>query len=254
MTGSAHPVASTAPDSIAVIISVLDEASQIDELLTQLDRASGIDEIVVVDGGSRDATRELVHQHSGVRWVEAARGRATQMNAGAARTRSSVLWFLHADVRLPPEAVEQVRRALADSAVVAGAFRTWTVRDDGRAAHGWLSPLLHLADLRSRWSGVPYGDQALFVRRTTFEQVGGVPDLPLMEDVALSLELRRRGRIRRVRASVTVSGRRFLERPVYYTTLVNLFSLLFRLGIPVEWMARRYHPVRARGSRSRSDT
>jgi len=148
-----------------------------------------------------------------------------------------VLLFLHADVALPTDASRWIHGALADRTVVAGAFRTRTVGDGRRS---WLAPLLRLADLRSRYSGLPYGDQAVFVRAEVFRRVGGFPDQPLMEDVELSRRLRRLGTIRTVSANVCVSGRRFLVRPVYYTLLVNVFPLLYRLGVPPRVLANLY--------------
>ena len=121
--------------------------------------------------------------------------------------------------------------------MVGGAFRTWTVTEGRRR---WFGPLLHLADLRSRYSGLPYGDQALFVRADVFRQLGGFPDQPLMEDLEFSRRLRDAGQIRTVPASVRVSGRRFLARPVYYTLLVNVFPILYRLGMPPRVLASLY--------------
>jgi hypothetical protein len=106
------------------------------------------------------------------------------------------------------------------------------------------SPLLHLADLRSRYTGLPYGDQAAFVRRDVFQAIGGFADLELMEDLDLCRRLRRRGRIVTVPSSVTVSGRRFLARPVFYTFVVNVFPLLYRLGVPDETLSALYGHVR----------
>ena len=122
-------------------------------------------------------------------------------------------------------------------AVVAGAFRTWTVADAGRS---WAAPLLHLADLRSRYTRLPYGDQALFVRRDAFDRVGGFPDQPLMEDFELSRRLRRVGRIATAPAAVRVSGRRFLSRPIRSAVLMRLFPLLYRLGVPPRVLGRLY--------------
>jgi GT2 family glycosyltransferase len=166
------------------------------------------------------------------------------MNAGARATTSEVLLFLHADTRLPDGAQAEIARVLAEPGVVAGAFRTWTVADDPKAPRRWLAPLLHLADVRSRVTTLPYGDQALFVRRDAFRAAGGFAEIPLMEDLDLSLRLRKQGRIGRARTSVTVSGRRFLESPVRYTLLVNTFPLLFRMGVAPEKLAALYRDVR----------
>lgn len=221
---------------ISVVIPALDEAGRIESALRTL-AADGWHEILVVDGGSRDETAALARSVPGVRVLEAPRGRARQMNAGARCATGDVLLFLHADVGLPPEARDSVARALADPEVVAGAFRTWTVPDGRRS---WIAPLLHLADIRSRYTRRPYGDQAIFVRAAVFERVGGYPEMPLMEDFELSRRLAREGEIRVVPARVRVSGRRFLTRPVYYFLLVNFLPILYALGVPVERLARAY--------------
>ncbi|HEX9641293.1 MAG TPA: TIGR04283 family arsenosugar biosynthesis glycosyltransferase [Candidatus Krumholzibacteria bacterium] len=226
---------------ISVVIPVLDEEARIVQQLDALRALQGIHEIIVVDGDSSDRTLELARSHAGVIVVSAKRGRAVQMNAGARVATGDVILFLHADVRLPRDAARWVAAALAESGVVAGAFRTWTVADGRRT---WLGPLLHLADLRSRYAGVPYGDQALFVRAGVFRRLGGFPDQPLMEDVELGRRLRRVGEIRTVPASVLVSGRRFVARPLYYTFLVNAFPLLYRLGVPPRRLASLYGNAR----------
>lgn len=194
-------------------------------------------EVVVVDGGSRDRTGELSRAFPGVRVIESPRGRALQMNAGARAATRDVLLFLHADVELPPDALGQVTAAFADPAVVAGAFRTWTVAD-GRP--GWPGFLLHLADLRSRYTGLPYGDQAIFVRAGVFDRLGGFPEQLLMEDLELSRRLRRAGKILTVPARVRVSGRRFQARPVYFFLLVNILPFLYRAGVSPARLAAFY--------------
>lgn len=227
---------------ISVVMPVLDEAARIGARLSELARF-GFHEVIVVDGGSGDETRAIARSFPGVLVVEAARGRACQMNEGARRATGDVLLFLHADVSLPADAAAHIRRALASSDTAAGAFRTWTVVDGGGPGP-WWSPLLHLADLRSRYSRLPYGDQAIFLRREVFRDVGGVPEMPIMEDLEFSRRVRRIGRIRIVPAQVTVSGRRFVERPLYYAMLMNIFPLLHRCGVPPCRLARIYKPVR----------
>lgn len=222
--------------SISIVIPVLDEERRIGD---RLDELRGFGEVIVVDGGSHDGTVERVRSFPGVRLESAPRGRAAQMNHGARLARGEVLLFLHADVSLPAGAAGHVERALADPRTVAGAFRTWHVAEDGRRAL-WL----HLADLRSRYSGLPYGDQALFVRRDAFWRAGGFPEQPLMEDLELSRRLRRLGRVAIVKASVRVSGRRFLAHPLRGALLVNAFPLLYRLGVPASFLARLYRDVR----------
>lgn len=223
--------------TLSVIIPTLNEAARIGARLDELAAMPGVDEVIVVDGGSTDDTVRIASVRPGVLVLLAPPGRAVQQNAGAAAAGGDVLLFLHADVALPIGAARHVARALEDRAVVAGAFRTWTVPDAGRS---WLAPLLHLADLRSRYSGLPYGDQAIFVRAGAFHAAGGFPHQPLMEDLELSRRLRRLGRIRVVPASVRVSGRRFLARPVFYFLAVNLFPALYALGVSPATLRRLY--------------
>lgn len=232
----------TAAPRISVVMPVLDEEARIGARLRELARHA-FHEVIVVDGGSQDATQTIVRSNPQMVLVESPRGRAIQMNTGASRAAGDLLLFLHADVALPEDAVAQIRATLATRGTIAGAFRTWTVPDEPSRAP-WWSPLLHLADARSRYSELPYGDQALFLSREVFREVGGFPDMPLMEDLELSRRLRRRGRIRIAPASVQVSGRRFLERPIFYTALVNVFPLLYRCGVPPRWLERLYAAVR----------
>ncbi|MBI2835814.1 MAG: DUF2064 domain-containing protein [Acidobacteria bacterium] len=145
------------------------------------------------------------------------------------------------DATLPSDAVSLVLDAFLDPQVVAGAFRTHTIAE-GQAS--WVARWLRLADLRSRCTRLPYGDQALFVRRVTSERLGGFPVQPLFEDLEMSRRLRRIGRIRTVPAAVRVSGRRFTARPFYYTILMNVLPALYRLGVPATRLARAYGDVR----------
>jgi rSAM/selenodomain-associated transferase 2 len=223
--------------AFAVVIPVLDEEARIGRRLAELASQRGVIETVVVDGGSRDRTREVARAVPGVRVIEAARGRGPQQNAGVRATSAEVILFLHADVELPPDAGRWIAAALADEGVVGGAFRIRTVADAGR---NWLGPLLRIADLRSRVTRYPYGDQAVFVRRAAFEQVGGFPDQPLFEDVELARRLRRIGQLRTVPAYVRASGRRLLTRPVRAVLAMNLFPTLYRLGMSPETLARLY--------------
>jgi rSAM/selenodomain-associated transferase 2 len=223
--------------ALAVVIPVLDEAARIGRRLAELSAQEGVAEIVVVDGGSRDDTAAVAAATPGVRVRAAPRGRGTQLNAGAAATTAPVLLFLHADVQLPAAAARWIASTLDDPAVVAGAFRIRTVADAGR---NWLGPLLRLADLRARVTRLPYGDQALFVRRTAFEAAGGFPAQPLFEDVELARRLRRLGHIRTVPAYVRVSGRRFLARPLRGLLAMNFLPWLYRCGVSPHTLARLY--------------
>ncbi len=226
---------------IDVVIPVLNEASRIGAQLDRIRTLDGVGEIVVVDGGSDDATVAEVDDRPDVRLVRAPTGRARQQNAGAVACGGEVILFVHADVVLPVDALERVRACLADASVVGGAFRTHHVAE---SPGSWADPLLRLADLRSRYTRLPYGDQAIFVRRTVFEQVGGFPDTPVFEDLELSRRLWTMGRLEILRAEVEVSGRRFQSRPLYYAVVVNVLPLLQRVGVPTRALARLWRPVR----------
>ena len=228
--------------TLAVVVPVLDEEARIGGQLERLAMLPGLHEVIVVDGGSRDRTVERVIAAGHAKLIVARRGRGSQMNAGAAAATGDVLLFLHADVELPVDAPRWIAEALRDPKVVAAAFRTWTVPDGARRP--WLAPFLHLADIRSRYSRLPYGDQAMFVRASAFHDVGGFPEQALMEDLELSRRLSKVGRIRTVPCSVRVSGRRFQARPVRYGVLMNVFPLLYRLGVPSHVLARLYGRAR----------
>lgn len=227
---------------VSAIVPILNEESRIEGLLDHLLGMRNLHEVVVVDGGSQDRGPALVAARSGVTLIQAPRGRGVQMNAGARVATGDVLLFVHADVRLPSDAVDWIGAALEDTGAVAGAFRTWTVPDTEPAP--FWAPLLHVADLRSRYTSLPYGDQALFVRTESFRALGGFAELELMEDVELSRRLWRVGRVVKVPERVLVSGRRFVARPVFYTLVMNLFPLLYRLGVPPSVLSRLYGNIR----------
>ncbi|MBI3155472.1 MAG: TIGR04283 family arsenosugar biosynthesis glycosyltransferase [Burkholderiales bacterium] len=196
-----------APDSgrapaLSIVVPVLDEAAALPAALGALQplRACGV-ELVVVDGGSTDGTPALAAPFAD-QVIAAPRGRARQMNAGAAVARAPRLLFLHADTRLPAAADALVLRALQGRA-----WGRFDVRIDGRSR--WLPLVAALMSLRSRLTGIATGDQAVFVRRDTFDRIGGFPDQPLMEDVEISRRLRAIGWPACLRARVVTSGRRW---------------------------------------------
>ena len=206
---------------LSIVVPVLDEAAAIAATLEALApmRARGV-EVIVVDGGSADAT---VATASGAadRVLSAPRGRARQMNAGAAAASGAALLFLHADTHLPGQADRLVAAAL-DAGPAWGRF---DVRIEGRP---WLLRVVAaLMNLRSRWSGIATGDQAMFVRRDVFERLGGFPDQPLMEDIELSRRLRRWGPPACLRERVVTSGRRW-ERGGVWRTIFLMWRLRWR--------------------------
>lgn len=220
--------------TLSIIIPVLNEVAQLPELLVRLAplQARGA-QVLVVDGGSRDGSAQL--PRAGVEWLQAAPGRARQMNAGAAQARGELLLFLHADTQLPALADQLLTQALATGRV----WGRFDVRISGRA---WLLPMVaFMMNRRSRLTGIATGDQAMFVRRDTFEALGGFAEQPLMEDIELSVRLRRIGAPACLRAKVLTSGRRWESRGVWRTIF-----LMWRLrwaywrGVPASRLAEAY--------------
>lgn len=197
----------------SIVIPVLNEAPGIVAALEALAplRSSGV-EVIVVDGGSADRSAELAGPLAD-QVLHAPRGRASQMNAGAAAARGSVLLFLHADTRLPEGADWLVAQAVA----VGHHWGRFDVQIEGKSA--WLPLVAALMNRRSRLTGIATGDQAMFVSRAAFAAAGGFPDIPLMEDIELSRRLRQTGRPACLSARVTTSGRRWETHGVWRTIL-----------------------------------
>lgn len=222
---------------ISVVVPTLNEAGVLARTLEGL--PAGFVDVVVADGGSTDATTAIAREH-GARVTVARPGRGPQMNAGAAAAKGDVLLFLHADTALPPDAVARIGAALADPGVVAGAFLLGIDSPDPR-----LALIARAANLRTRLTRVPYGDQAPFVRRAAFDAAGGFPDVPIMEDVMLGRRLKRLGRIVVVPARVRTSARRWEREGVVRTTLRNAALItLYLLGVHPRRLARWYGHVR----------
>ncbi len=219
--------------SVCVVVPALDEATEIEASL----RSVGLDdghEVVVVDGGSRDDT-VLRAEGLGVRVIPSPPGRATQMNQGAASTRGDLLLFLHADTRLPANWSSVVRAAM-DEGAVAGRFDV-----ELRGDHPMLRVVARAINLRSRWSRIYTGDQAIFVRRSVFDEIGGYEPILLMEDLALSRRLKEAGPIASLRATVSTSGRRWEERGVFRTiALMWWLRFLYFVGVSPDRLARMY--------------
>lgn len=196
-----------------------------------------------MDGGSSDDTIETAASFEGVRVLSSPRGRGVQLDGGARATSAPRLLFLHADCRLPEGWAEAAGRALDDPRVVLTYFRLHTEPSRpsaGRLTRAWL----RLLDLRSFGFGLPYGDQAYAVRREVYEDSGGFPAIPLMEDVAFARACRRLGRIHGLQLEVKTTGRRFERRPLMTRLCTATFPFLFRLGVSPSTLARWYREVR----------
>jgi hypothetical protein len=222
---------------ISIIIPSYNEADCVGEAIASArlgEHMSGV-EIIVVDGGSSDNTAGIAEE-AGARVIVAGLGRAAQMNAGAAEAGGDILVFLHADTRLPDGYIGLAVRTLERPDVAAGAFRLRI-----GSPRPSLRFIEFMANLRSTALKMPYGDQALFMRTNIFRELGGFPDIPIMEDFELARRLRRRGRIVTIPASVMTSPRRWHETGVIRTTITNRAAIIaYFLGVPIRRIAGLY--------------
>ena len=219
---------------ISIIIPVFNEAENISLCVSSAYQPAGV-EIIVVDGGSSDCSREIA-AGLGARVISTGKSRAGQMNEGAGTAKGNILLFLHADTVLPHGYAMEVRRILEDESAAAGAFRL------SIDAPGLSYRLLGaMANLRSRWFKMPYGDQAIFMRSETFSSIGGFPDLALMEDFELMRRIGKRGKVVLSRLQIRTSARRWKKLGIAKTTLLNQFIILAYLsGAAPEKLARLY--------------
>ena len=221
---------------LSIIIPTLNEAPQLRDTLKPL-RALQTrgHEVIVVDGGSRDHTPAIAREFAD-QVIDSALGRAHQMNAGAAVASGDVLLFLHADTQLPEQADRLITGALLDRKVSWGRF---DVRLSGE--HFLLRVIESLMNLRSRISSIATGDQAIFVRRALFVQLGGYPEIPLMEDIALCKLLKRAARPANLSARVVTSSRRWEQRGIIRTVvLMWRMRLAYALGASPQRLAKLY--------------
>jgi rSAM/selenodomain-associated transferase 2 len=221
----------------SIIVPTLNEAATVRDLAAMMGRLRGEFEVIVCDGGSADATVETARQ-CGLRVIEAPRGRGPQMNAGAGLAKGETLLFLHADTRLPEDALAHVADALTDDRVCGGNF-SLIFGGDTREARllTRIYPFL-------RMGGMIYGDSAIFVRRRVFDRLGGYREYPIFEDCDLYRRMRRLGRFVRLKACATTSSRRFEGRFIRTFALWSLMQVLFWLGVNPNLLNRLYKPLR----------
>lgn len=225
---------------ISIVIPTLNEEARIEESLRSLQGVEDV-EIIVVDGGSEDRTADLARR-CGARVIISPRGRAAQMNAGAAAARGEILLFLHGDTKLPPDFALQTRRVAAQPNFAAGAFR---LRIEGRRRGFRI--IEAVANFRAKQLQTPYGDQALFVKADRFAEMKGFPQMPIMEDFEFVRRARRRGRILIAPADAVTSGRRWIKLGLWRTTLLNwLMVAAYWAGVSparlAVWYGRRPSP------------
>lgn len=228
-------------ERISVIIPTLNEADHIEATLRCLQGARNV-EVIVVDGGSSDGTPRVARE-LGAEVLRITRGRAFQMNAGAAVSTGDILLFLHADTKLPQGFEVHVVTALRKPGVSAGAF--------GLCIDSPVSSLRimeRIANLRSRYAQMPYGDQGIFVSAALFRQVGGFPEMPIMEDFEFIRRLKRIGRIEIAPAAVQTSARRWLSVGIWRTWWINQLVVAgYYLGISPQRLTAFYRRQKGLG-------
>ena len=222
---------------ISVIIPILNEAKILEKTLSQLQSELESHELIIVDGGSTDTSVYIAEKYGKV--VPSERGRAKQLNTGAAVATGDILIFLHADIWLEPGVLAAVAIALS-SGYVGGGFRQ---KIDGESI---LYRLIEIAgDIRGRYLKVFYGDSGIFLTRTDFEKIGGFPDIPILEEMEFSKGMQRLGKTTLLTPHIHISARRWKTKGIVRTTLNNwLITLLYFLGISPESLARLYRHIR----------
>ncbi len=223
--------------TISVVIPVLNEEKLLPAALQAL-KELAVEEIIFVDGGSSDASRRLIQAY-GYRCLESRAGRARQMNTGAKASLGDIILYLHIDTMVTSCNILNIRKAY-NQGFLSGRF-------DIRFTYTSLTYcfISYFMNMRSRLTKISTGDQALFVRRDVFEEVGGYPDIPLMEDIALAKKLKRLGRVACLRDTVVTSSRRWQRHGVLRTVLqMWSFRLLYWLGVSAHSLAEMYRDVR----------
>ncbi|MBI5683009.1 MAG: TIGR04283 family arsenosugar biosynthesis glycosyltransferase [Deltaproteobacteria bacterium] len=218
---------------ISVIIPVLNEEANIEKAVLS---AKASDEIIVVDGGSSDATVSIA-ERLGVKVINTENGRGGQQDAGAREANGNVFLFLHADTILPSGWKDMIEMSLIDNNIIGGAFLLGI--DSSRRSLYFISLI---ANIRARYLGLIYGDQAIFVRKDVFFRVDGFKGLPIMEDIDFIRRLKKQGKVKLIEEKVLTSDRRWMKSGIIKNTIKNWFFLFnYYLGVSPEWIYRWYY-------------
>ncbi|TCP29935.1 rSAM/selenodomain-associated transferase 2 [Scopulibacillus darangshiensis] len=218
---------------ISVIIPTLNEQKNVRRLIGTLQPIDRL-EIIIADGGSEDRTRQIAGKHCNV--ISSGRGRANQMNKGAEQAEGDILWFLHADSVISEKAPDQIRHAMRNESVVGGCL---TMRFDDRSL--LYKMIAWGSNWRAKYRKVIFGDQGFFISRSTFQEIGGFPPVPLMEDWMISQRARKKGKLIVLPERIITSARRFHENGPMRTLLTMLWmQFLFLCGVPTSKLERMY--------------
>jgi rSAM/selenodomain-associated transferase 2 len=223
---------------VSIIVPTLNEAQGLSETLTQIQQLCP-HELVVSDGGSDDNTLKIAKKFT-EHVVRGPAGRALQMNAGAQIATGDIFLFLHADSRIEPASFEKMLNSLKSSEKIGGAFSLCI------DSNKWsLRLITRLANLRSKYFGMAYGDQAFFVKNSTFQQMNGFAKFPICEDIDFFKRLRKLGPVILLKEKVLTSPRRWVKEGIWFTTLRNiLIAILFELGFPPRILTKWYQAIR----------
>jgi rSAM/selenodomain-associated transferase 2 len=223
---------------VSIIVPTLNEAQGLRDTLTQIQQLCP-HELVVSDGGSDDNTLKIAKKFT-EHVVSGPAGRALQMNAGAQIATGDIFIFLHADSRIEPASYEKMLHSLKSSEKIGGAFSLCIDSDK------WsLRLITRLANLRSKFFGMAYGDQAFFVKNSTFQQMNGFAEFPICEDIDFFKRLRKLGPVILLKEKSLTSPRRWIKEGIWFTTLRNiLITILFELGFPPRILTKWYQAIR----------
>ncbi|MCP4337958.1 MAG: glycosyltransferase family 2 protein [Desulfobulbaceae bacterium] len=227
--------------ALSIIIPTLNEEDVLGKTLARLQHKKNC-EVIVVDGGSSDTTLALAEKY-GCKIIASPKGRGKQMNLGADQAMGEVLLFLHADTLLPDNFPGLILATITRPGIAAGAF-SLAIDSSSKS----LATIAYLANLRSRFLHLPYGDQALFTTRSMFNAIGGFPEMEIMEDFVFMRKIKKEGKIVILPERATTSARRWQNIGIIRTTLINqLIVCGYSLGVPPAMLARWYRRMRGLG-------